>query len=155
MILLIFGICLLLVIGGCILDSKTGADSDICFGISGIGMVVGFFALLGLIIVGVNVKSLSVIDDRIAMYEEENTRIEQQIADVVEQYQKYETDIFMEVAPESAVTMVSLYPELKSDSLVQAQIEVYAENNKIIKDLRDQQIKGNVYRWWLYFGGKK
>ena len=153
MILLIFGICILMIIGGCILDGKTGVDSDICFGISGVGMVVGFFALLGLIIVGVNVKSLSVIDDRIVMYEEENTRIEQQIADVVEQYQKYETDIFREVAPESAVTMVSLYPELKSDSLVQAQIEVYTENNKTIRDLRDKQIKGNVYRWWLYFGG--
>ena len=153
MILLIFGICILMIVGGFILDEKTGVDSDICFGISGIGMVVGFFALLGLIIVGVNVKSLSVIDDRIAMYEEENTRIEQQVADVVEQYQKYETDIFMEVAPESAVTMVSLYPELKSDSLVQAQIEVYTENNKTIRDLRDKQIKGNVYRWWLYFGG--
>ena len=153
MILLIFGICILMIIGGCILDEKTGVDSDICFGISGIGMVVGFFALVGLIIVGVNVKSLSVIDDRIVMYEEENTRIEQQIADVVEQYQKYETDIFREVAPESAVTMVSLYPELKSDSLVQAQIEVYTENNKTIRDLRDKQIKGNVYRWWLYFGG--
>ena len=153
MILLIFGICILMIVGGFILDEKTGVDSDICFGISGIGMVVGFFALLGLIIVGVNVKSLSVIDDRIVMYEEENARIEQQIADVVEQYQKYETDIFREVAPESAVTMVSLYPELKSDSLVQAQIEVYTENNKTIKDLRDKQIKGNVYRWWLYFGG--
>ena len=153
MILLIFGICILMIIGGCILDGKTGVDSDICFGISGIGMVVGFFALLGLIIVGVNIKSLSVIDDRIAMYEEENARIEQQVADVVEQYQKYETDIFREVAPESAVTMVSLYPELKSDSLVQAQIEVYTENNKTIRDLRDKQIKGNVYRWWLYFGG--
>ena len=153
MILLIFGICILMIVGGFILDEKTGVDSDICFGISGIGMVVGFFALLGLIIVGVNVKSLSVIDDRIVMYEEENARIEQQIADVVEQYQKYETDIFREVAPESAVTMVSLYPELKSDSLVQAQIEVYTENNKTIRDLRDKQIKGNVYRWWLYFGG--
>ena len=153
MILLIFGICILMVVGGIILDRKTKVDSDICFGISGIGMVVGFFALLGLIIVGVNVKSLSVIDDRIVMYEEENARIEQQIADVVEQYQKYETDIFREVAPESAVTMVSLYPELKSDSLVQAQIEVYTENNKTIRDLRDKQIKGNVYRWWLYFGG--
>lgn len=153
MILLIFGICILMIVGGFILDEKTGADSDICFGISGIGMVVCFFALLGLIIVGINVKSLSVIDDRIAMYEEENARIEQQVADVVEQYQKYETDIFMEVAPESAVTMVSLYPELKSDSLVQAQIEVYTENNKTIRDLRDKQIKGNVYRWWLYFGG--
>lgn len=155
MILLIFGICILMIVGGFILDEKTGVDSDLCFRISGIGMVVGFFALLGLIIVGVNVKSLSVIDDRIAMYEEENARIEQQIADVVEQYQKYETDIFREVAPESAVTMVSLYPELKSDSLVQAQIEVYTENNKTIKDLRDKQIKGNVYRWWLYFGGEK
>ena len=153
MILLIFGICILMIVGGFILDEKTGVDSDICFGISGIGMVVGFFALLGLIIVGVKVKSLSVIDDRIVMYEEENARIEQQIADVVEKYQKYETDIFMEVAPESAVTMVSLYPELKSDSLVQAQIEVYTENNKTIRDLRDKQIKGNVYRWWLYFGG--
>ena len=153
MILLIFGICILMVVGGIILDRKTKVDSDICFGISGIGMVVGFFALVGLIVVGVNVKSLSVIDDRIAMYEEENARIEQQIADVVEQYQKYETDIFREVAPESAVTMVSLYPELKSDSLVQAQIEVYTENNKTIRDLRDKQIKGNVYRWWLYFGG--
>ena len=153
MVLLIFGICILMIVGGFILDEKTGADSDLCFGISGIGMVVGFFALVGLIIVGVNVKSLSVIDDRIAMYEEENARIEQQIADVVEQYQKYETDIFREVAPESAVTMVSLYPELKSDSLVQAQIEVYTENNKTIRDLRDKQIKGNVYRWWLYFGG--
>ena len=153
MILLIFGICILMIVGGCLLDRKTEVDSDLCFGISGIGMVVGFFALLGLIIVGVNVKSLSVIDDRIVMYEEENARIEQQIADVVEQYQKYETDIFREVAPESAVTMVSLYPELKSDSLVQAQIEVYTENNKTIRDLRDKQIKGNVYRWWLYFGG--
>lgn len=153
MLLLIFGICILMIVGGFILDRKTKVDSDICFGISGIGMVVGFFILVGLIGVGVNVKSLSVIDDRIAMYEEENTRIEQQIADVVEQYQKYETDIFREVAPESAVTMVSLYPELKSDSLVQAQIEVYTENNKTIRNLRDKQIKDNVYRWWLYFGG--
>ena len=153
MILLIFGICILMVIGGFILDRKTGVDSDICYGISGIGTIVGFIALVGFIIVGVDVKSLSVIDDRITMYEEENTRIEQQVADIVEQYQKYETDIFMEVAPESAMTIVSLYPELKSDSLVQAQIEVYTENNKTIKDLRDQQIKGNVYRWWLYFGG--
>ena len=40
-------------------------------------------------------------------------------------------------------------------SFLIAQIEVYAENNKIIKDLRDQQIKGDVYRWWMYFGGNQ
>lgn len=125
-----------------------------------IGLLTGIFAIIAamaafifIIIAAFNVKQLSVIDDRIEMYQEENAQIEQQIADVVEQYQKYETDIFMEVAPESAVSMVALYPELKSDSLVQAQIEVYVANNNMIKDLKDQQIKGDVYRWWLYFGG--
>ena len=151
MILLIFGICILMVIGGSILYDKF--DTDAYCNLAILGVALGFVSFIAIIVLGINVKSLSVIDDRIAMYEEENARIEQQVADVVEQYQKYETDIFMEVAPESAVTMVSLYPELKSDSLVQAQIEVYTENNKTIRDLRDKQIKGNVYRWWLYFGG--
>ena len=151
MILLIFGICILMVIGGSILYDKF--DTDTYCNLAIFGVALGFVSFIAIIVLGINVKSLSVIDDRIVMYEEENTRIEQQVADVVEQYQKYETDIFMEVAPESAVTMVSLYPELKSDSLVQSQIEVYTENNKTIRDLRDKQIKGNVYRWWLYFGG--
>lgn len=123
------------------------------WGLTVIAGVMLFIGIVGGIITGIFVSQLSVIDDRIEMYQEENAHIEQQIADVVEQYQKYETDIFMEVAPESAVSMVALYPELKSDSLVQAQIEVYVANNNMIKDLKDQQIKGDVYRWWLYFGG--
>ena len=151
MILLIFGICILMIIGGSILYNQF--DTDTYYNLAILGVALGFVSFIAIIVLGIEVKSLSVIDDRIVMYEEENARIEQQIADVVEQYQKYETDIFREVAPESAVTMVSLYPELKSDSLVQAQIEVYTENNKTIRDLRDKQIKGNVYRWWLYFGG--
>ena len=151
MILLMFGICILTVIVGSILYDKF--DTDTYCNLAIFGSVLGFVSFIAIIALGINVKSISVIDDRITMYEEENTRIEQQIADVVKQYQKYETDIFMEVAPDNAVTMVSLYPELKSDSLVQAQIEVYTENNKTIRALRDKQIKGNVYRWWLYFGG--
>ena len=151
MILLIFGICILMVVGGSILYDKF--DRDTYCNLAILGVALGVVSFIAIIALAINVKSLSVIDDRIAMYEEENARIEQQVADVVEQYQKYETDIFMEVAPESAVTMVSLYPELKSDSLVQAQIEVYTENNKTIRNLRDKQIKGNVSHWWLYFGG--
>lgn len=154
MILLIFGICVLLFIACSIIYDKTNAD-ELYVGIATMCSIIAVIVFIVGICIGIKVKSLSVIDSRIEMYEEENARIEQQIADIVEQYQKYETDIFMEVAPESAVTMVSLYPELKSDSLVQAQIEVYVENNKTIKGLRDQRIKGDVYRWWLYFGGKK
>lgn len=154
MILVIFGASMLLGIVMWIIYDKTNAG-EWCSVSGGIGFLFSIIAFIAIIILGIHVKSLSVIDSRIEMYEEENARIEQQIADVVEEYQKYETDIFMEVSPESAVTMVSLYPELKSDSLVQAQIEVYVENNKTIKYLKDKQINGDVYRWWLYFGVKK
>ena len=154
MILVIFGASMLLGIAMWIIYDKTNAG-EWCSVSGGIGFLFSIIAFIAIIILGIHVKSISVIDDRIDMYEEENTRIERQIADVVEQYQKYETDIFMEVAPENAVTMVSLYPELKSNGLVQAQIEVYVENNKTIKYLKDKQINGDVYRWWLYFGEKK
>ena len=154
MILVIFGASMLLGIAMWIIYDKTNAG-EWCSVSGGIGFLFSIIAFIAIIILGIHVKSLSVIDSRIEMYEEENARIEQQIADVVEEYQKYETDFFMEVSPESAVTMVSLYPDLKSDSLVQAQIEVYVENNKTIKYLKDKQINGDVYRWWLYFGEKK
>jgi hypothetical protein len=60
---------------------------------------------------------------------------------------------FTEVSPDSAITLVSLYPELKADELVKKQIEVYVANNEKIKELKEKKIMGNVYRWWLYFGG--
>lgn len=129
-------------------------DVEIAEGIYITSVIFLLIGVIAAVFLTITVANLSVIDDRIAMYQEENAKIEQQIADIVEQYQKYETDIFMDVAPDTAVTLVALYPELKSDTLVQSQIEVYTENNKMIKNLRDQQIKGNVSRWWLYFGGK-
>lgn len=129
-------------------------DVEFAEGVFAFSAILLFIEVIVAVLLAVTVANLSVIDDRIAMYQEENSKIERQIADIVEQYQKYETDIFMDVAPDTAVTLVALYPELKSDTLVQSQIEVYTENNKMIKSLRDQQIKGDVSRWWLYFGGK-
>ena len=93
-------------------------------------------------------------DEKIAMYEEENTKIEEQIAVVVKQYQEYEMGVFSDVKADSAVTYVSLYPELKSDTLVQSQIEVYTANNEKIKELRERKIDYANVLWWLYFGGK-
>lgn len=114
-------------------------------------------ALLASVVVVVwlctNVSGLSVIDAKIEMYEAENATIETQIAETVSQYQNHEKEIFTEIAPESAVTLVALYPELNSDTLVQKQIEVYLENNSKIKTLKETKISGKVYRWWLYFGG--
>jgi predicted PurR-regulated permease PerM len=117
------------------------------------GVVVVIFSIALVLVISIMVSHSFVIDEKLAMYEEENTKIEERIATVVEQYQQYETDIFESVAPKDAVTYVSLYPELKSDTLVQTQIEVYMANNEKIKALREEKIDAKILKWWLYFGG--
>lgn len=91
------------------------------------------------------------IDKKIALYEEENIKIETQIATVVNQYQKFEHDIIVECAPESAMTLVSLYPDLKSDTLVAKQIDTYIRNNEKIKELKEEKINQQLIGWWFNF----
>lgn len=153
MILVILALGILLLVLGIILYDKLEAGAD---EVGSVFQVVGIVAIVISTIVSI-VLLISVlkwvnIDKKIVIYEEENTKIEQQIADVVKQYQEYETGIFTEVVPESSITLVSLYPELKSDTLVQSQIKVYVDNNKTIRELRSTALNASVYRWWLYFG---
>ena len=156
MILVILAVSLIIGIVSIIACANDWLDLDEFWNLPG---VIGFVGVIGSIItaivLSINVSHLAVIDERIAMYEEENQRIEEQIAAAVSEYQSYETEIFTNTSntnTESAITLVSLYPNLKADTLVQQQIETYVENNKTIRDLKDKAIKGSVDRWWLYFG---
>lgn len=153
MILVILVIGILMVTLGIVLYDKLDYGKDKIGKIFQIiGTVATIISTIVTIVLLVCVLNRVNIDKKIAIYEEENTKIEQQIAYTVKQYQEYETGIFTEVAPESSITLVALYPELKSDTLVQSQIEVYVENNKTIKELKSSAINAPVYRWWLYFG---
>ena len=128
-------------------------DCDGLFGVffGTIPLVIGVIVAISL---AVQISNLSVIDQKIAMYEQENTKIEQQIETAVTSYQQHEKDVFTEVKPDSYIQLVSIYPELKSDTLVKEQIKTYQSNNKKIKELKVTAINGNVKRWWLYFGHK-
>ena len=153
MILVILVIGILMVTLGIVLYDKLDYGKDKIGKIFQIiGTVATIISTIVTIVLLVCVLNRVNIEKKIAIYEEENTKIEQQIADTVKQYQEYETGIFTEVAPESSITLVALYPELKSDTLVQSQSEVYVENNKTIKELKSSAINAPVYRWWLYFG---
>ena len=150
MIIVIFVVALLLVfVGMNLVDRDFEAAGTIVGTVSAIIAAVAFFAFIALC---VKVSWLHVLDQKIQMYEEENARIEAQISEAVTQYQAYEKEVFVEVAPESAVTLVALYPELKADTLVQKQVEIYIKNNQTIKGLKEKQINGTVLKWWLYFG---
>lgn len=149
MILVILGIFIGLLILGVVLDDGWGSGAPLI----ATGVIVGICAFIAAIILTACVSGLTVIDEKIEMYETENQQIEEQIADMVAQYQEYETDIFTDVDPEDAMVVIARYPELKSDTLVQKQMDVYISNKETIKSLKAQKISGKVMRWWLYFGG--
>jgi len=117
-----------------------------------IGGVIAGLALCIIIALSISLSGRMIIDDKIYMYEEENTNIEDQISVMVKEYQDYETDTFTDLKPESPVAMVALYPELKSDTLVQKQIEIYTANNQKIKELKEEKLSYKPIAWWLYFG---
>lgn len=151
MILVILAILLIWCVASWFIDSY--GDWDGIFGIF-FGTIPLAACVIVAISLAVQVSNLSVINEKIAMYEQENTKIEQQIETAVTAYQQHEKDVFTEVKPDSYMQLVSIYPELKSDTLVKEQIKTYQSNNKKIKELKVTAINGNVKRWWLYFGHK-
>lgn len=156
MIIVLIVVGLLLGIGGAYIS----ANSDLygfwerAGGLFGtFGWACAIISAIVAIFLAVEVKGLSVVDDKIAMYQEENNTIETQMDELVVQYMNYESDTLAEFKNESSITLVSLYPELKSDTLVQQQLDVYVANNNQIKALKLQKVSGSVSKWWLYFGG--
>lgn len=99
-----------------------------------------------------HVSEAMYVDDLIAMYAEENQNIENQIDVVVKEYMEYESDTLIKFKGDSSITLVSLYPELKSDELIKTQIAIYQANNQKIKELRELKIKARIHRWLLYLG---
>ena len=126
-------------------------DLEECFGI--LGGLIGFIALIGIFVnIGLLVRGRT-LDDKIAMYEQENTAIEQSVDVLVKDYYKHESDTYSSLKPENAVLFASAYPELQSNELATKQLEIYVENNNKIKELKEDQINLSKNRFWLYFGG--
>lgn len=91
-----------------VIESDTAGFFLMC---SGVLFVIAIF-------LGVLVSNGRTIDEKIAMYKEENTKIEKQIDTLVSNYMDYESDVYEKFKSESSITLVSMYPELKSDKLV-------------------------------------
>lgn len=93
------------------------------------------------------------LDEKIVMYTEENQKIEERIGTLVKEYMNYESNTYIETKNESAISLVSLYPELKTDELVKEQISIHTANNSLIKTLKHKKLNVSSYKFWLYFGG--
>ena len=144
MIILLIIISIIGFIIAYVIDEDFAGFFLVCFCVL---LVIGMF-------LGISVSNGKTIDEKIVMYQEENNKIEKQIDTLVSNYMNYESDTYEKIKSESSITLVSMYPELKSDKLVEEQISVYEENNKKIRELKEDKIDLKVKKWWLYFGGR-
>ena len=95
---------------------------------------------------------IRVIDEKIELYTNQNKQIEEKVEMVVKEYMNYEGETFKELKSDSYITLVNLYPELKSDEMIKQQINLYASNNEEITSLKEQKLNKTIYKWWIYFG---
>ena len=96
------------------------------------------------------------LPEKIEMYEEENAKIESDVAIAIEAYMTHEGQTMdnasKRIEPGSSLTIIAAYPELRSSDLVAESIRIHNENNQKIKSLKDDLINLKAIRWWLYFG---
>ena len=101
---------------------------------------------------------LKISDKKIEMYEEENNNIQNSVSQTVESYKNYEQNTYSESLKSidtnntDIIVLTQLYPELKSNDMVNKQIDIYQENNNKIKGLKEEKINNEIAKWWLYFG---
>lgn len=92
------------------------------------------------------------IDEKIALYQEENAKIEDKIDVLVKEYMNYEQEVFVDIKSDSSIELVSLFPELKADEFVAYQISLYKTNAEEIRNLKEEKTELSNKRWLLYFG---
>ena len=143
-VLMILGFCIRGFSGKKFINSLYHADLDEAF--KGIGAVIFAVAIVfGLILCCFYTASGPIIDKKIAMYEEENIKIENSINIIVEEYLEYEIEMY------DTMTAAMFFPELTSNTLVQKQIEIYINNNQQIKALKANRLNHDLFGWWLFF----
>ncbi len=112
------------------------------------------FILLGVavvIFIAILAKNIT-IDEKIEMYTEESRIIEERINVAVAEYMAYEKDTYAEFKDDDGIAFLTIYPELKSDALVESQLNTYLQNQNKILELKESKIEASVFKFLLYFG---
>lgn len=155
-ILLIIGVSLIVL--GClgIYVNKFKISYDLCCLLNTMGSILTVIVVIFMILAITFSVKIPQMEERITIYKEENVRIEEQIKTVIEAYQDYEQGMFEDIdldkiSSEKLILLTSMYPELKSDTMVQELIQVYIDNTNEIKAIRTQKLDYEVWRWWLCF----
>lgn len=156
LILIIVVLVSALCIYGCYKFFNIDDYDFLCIILGVLGGLLVFASLWIVVEIGICLDQLGdipIIEQKIIVYQDENKKIEEEIHTIVENYKDYESEVFGKNT--SVSTLVNLYPELKSDSLVKQQIDIYQKNNEQIKKLKVSLLEAKKAKFMLYFGNIK
>lgn len=158
MLIILFTIGIVLIILGCIgmYSRKWRIEFDFSVAMTVLGSCITAVVSLFMIIAITFSIKIPQMEERVVIYQEENARIEEQIKTAIEAYQDYEQEMFDKVdldkiTSEKLILLTSLYPELKADTMVQTQIQVYIDNTTALRELRIKKLDYELWRWWICF----
>lgn len=94
------------------------------------------------------------IQEKIQIYEDQNTQIEQSIDAAVKAYCEHEQITYVQMSDGAVALVAAAYPELASSELVKTQMEVWTFNSHELKDLKSKLVDFHRAQYFLYFGGE-
>ena len=94
------------------------------------------------------------IEEKIQIYEDQNTQIEQSIDAAVKAYCEHEQITYVQMSDGAVALVAAAYPELASSELVKTQMEVWTSNSSELKDLKSKLVDFHRAQYFLYFGGE-
>ena len=94
------------------------------------------------------------IQEKIQIYEDQNTQIEQSIDAAVKAYCEHEQITYVQMSDGAVALVAAAYPELASSELVKTQMEVWTSNSSELKDLKSDLVDFHRAQYFLYFGGE-
>ena len=94
------------------------------------------------------------IQEKIQIYEDQNTQIEQSIDAAVQAYCEHEQITYTKMSDGAVALVAAAYPELASSELVKTQMDVWTSNSHELKDLNSKLVDFHRAQYFLYFGGE-
>lgn len=113
------------------------------------------FFVVGVVAETVGIVTVSngvVIDNKIEICEAENANIENSVRVAVETYLQHENITYDKLSNSNATTFVGIFPELSSSEIVAKQVEIINENNKRIRELKEEKANLRIWKFLIYFG---
>lgn len=156
MLITIIFICVVLLFLACFIGDHLDEDSLVfkfCVGSSIVSIGIGIICAFMIVVSIGKVIGSSAIDEQINLYEDANVQIEEHINNAVDEYKAYENDTLERFDGSNGTEIISMYPELKANELIQEQMDIYYQNQTTILELKSEKIKLKPWKWWLYFGG--